>query len=52
MPKIAAGSNDLERDFRTGFLKSRVYAKLLTCLILECYQTFNGRMKEVVATAA
>jgi len=27
---------------RSGFLKSRVYAKLLRCLILECYQTFNG----------
>jgi hypothetical protein len=27
----------------TGFPKSRVYAKLLTRLILECYQTFNGQ---------
>jgi hypothetical protein len=26
---------------RSGFLKSRVYAKLLAGLILECYQTFN-----------
>jgi hypothetical protein len=24
-----------------GFLESRVYAKLLTGLILECYQTFK-----------
>jgi hypothetical protein len=27
---------------RVGFLKSRVYAKLLRSPILECYQTFNG----------
>ena len=27
----------------SGFLKSRVYAKLLTGLIWECYQTFNGQ---------
>jgi len=26
-----------------GFLKSRLYAKLLTGLISECYQTFNGQ---------
>jgi hypothetical protein len=26
---------------RSGFLKSRLYAKSLTSLILECYQTFN-----------
>jgi hypothetical protein len=26
-----------------GFLKSRVYAKLLTASISECYQTFNGQ---------
>jgi hypothetical protein len=32
-----------------GFLKSRLYAKLLTGLILECYQTFNGQWVESVA---
>ena len=30
----------------TGFPKSRVYAKLLTALILERYQTFNGQTAE------
>src|SRR6476619_1841214 len=30
-----------------GFLKSRVYAKLLVRLISECYQTFNGQPAEV-----
>jgi len=35
-----------------GFLKSRVYAKLLTRLILECYQTFNGQTAEAEAGAA
>src|SRR5437660_647185 len=37
---------EITRDYPSssaGFLKSRVYAKLLTALILECYQTFNGR---------
>jgi hypothetical protein len=30
-----------------GFPKSRVYAKLLTSLFLECYQTFNGQTAEL-----
>jgi hypothetical protein len=30
----------------SGFLKSRVYAKLLMPLILERYQTFNGQPNE------
>jgi len=37
---------EITRDypsFSAGFLKSRVYAKLLTGLIWECYQTFNGQ---------
>lgn len=34
------------------FLKSRVYAKLLTRLILECYQTFNGLPAELEPDAA
>jgi hypothetical protein len=33
--------------FPIGFLKSRVYAKLLTRLISEHYQTFNRQVKEV-----
>jgi hypothetical protein len=33
--------------FPTGFLKSRVYAKLLTRLISEHYQTFNRQVEEV-----
>lgn len=33
-----------------GFLVSRVYAKLLTRLIWECYQTFNGQPVESEAT--
>lgn len=33
-------------DFLTDFPKSRVYAKLLRRLILECYQTFNGQMED------
>ena len=36
----------------TGFLKSRVYAKLLMRLISECYQTFNRQMEEVVPYVA
>jgi hypothetical protein len=31
----------------SGFLKSRVYAKLLVRLISERYQTFNRQMEEV-----
>ena len=41
------------RDYRSssaGFLKSRVYAKLLTGLILKCYQTFNGQPRGLWAT--
>ena len=36
----------------TGFLKSRVYAKLLTRLISERYQTFNRRVEEVALDTA
>ena len=35
-----------------GFLKSRVYAKLLMRLISERYQTFNGQLEEVDANTA
>jgi hypothetical protein len=31
----------LSTMIQVGFLKSRVYAKLLRRLILKCYQTFN-----------
>jgi hypothetical protein len=44
---IAAYCDDHELDFLTGFLKSRVYAKLLMRLISERYQTFNRQMEEV-----
>jgi hypothetical protein len=44
---IAANCDDRELGFPTGFLKSRVYAKLLTRLISERYQTFNRQVKEV-----
>ncbi|WP_324418850.1 hypothetical protein [Bradyrhizobium sp.] len=46
---LAADCDDTEL---TGFLKSRVYAKLLTRLILERYQTFNRQVKEVWPTGA
>ena len=49
---FAADCDDLERAILTGFLKSRVYAKLLMRLILERYQTFNGQVKEVGPDAA
>ena len=49
---IAANCDDHERGFLIGFLKSRVYAKLLMRLILERYQTFNGQVKEVGPDAA
>jgi hypothetical protein len=39
---IAADCDDRELGFLTGFLKSRVYAKLSGRLILKCYQTSNG----------
>ena len=42
---IAANCDDHELGFLIGFLKSRVYAKLLTRLISEHYQTFNGQVK-------
>ena len=45
---IDADCDDRELGFLTGFLKSRVYAKLLTWLISERYQTFNRRVEEVV----
>jgi len=45
---IAANCDDRELGFLIGFLKSRVYAKLLTWLISERYQTFNRRVEEVV----
>ena len=44
---IAANYDDPEPASSTGFPKSRVYAKLLTRLISECYQTFNGQTAEV-----
>jgi hypothetical protein len=46
---LAADCDDTELDIPTGFLKSRVYAKLLTRLIWERYQTFNRQVKEVLA---
>jgi hypothetical protein len=39
--------DDLELGTPTGFLKSRVYAKLLLRLISERYQTFNRQVEEV-----
>ena len=44
---IAADCDHPELGFPTGFLKSRVYAKLLMRLISERYQTFNRQVKEV-----
>jgi hypothetical protein len=44
---IDADCDDHELSFLTGFLKSRVYAKLLTRLISEYYQTFNRQVEEV-----
>ena len=49
---IAANCDDRELGFPTGFLKSRVYAKLLMRLISKCYQTFNGQKAEVEPDAA
>jgi len=49
---IAANCDDHELGFLIGFLKSRVYAKLLTRLISERYQTFNRQVKEVEPDAA
>jgi hypothetical protein len=42
---IAANCDDRELGFPTGFLKSRVYAKLLTRLISKRYQTFNAQVE-------
>ena len=44
---IDADCDDHKLGFLTGFLKSRVYAKLLMRLISERYQTFNRQVKEV-----
>ena len=44
---IAANCDDHELGLPIGFLKSRVYAKLLTRLISEHYQTFNRQVEEV-----
>jgi hypothetical protein len=44
---IAAYCDDHELGFPTGFLKSRVYAKLLMRLIWERYQTFNRQVEEL-----
>jgi hypothetical protein len=49
---IDANCDDHKLRFPTGFLKSRVYAKLLTWLISERYQTFNKRVEEVVPDTA
>jgi hypothetical protein len=49
---IDAECVDHELRSSTGFLKSRVYAKLLTRLILERYQTFNRQVEEVVPDTA
>jgi len=49
---IAADSDDPERGFPTGFLKSRVYAKLLMRLISEHYQTFNRQIEQCEANGA
>jgi hypothetical protein len=49
---IDANCDDHKLGFPTGFLKSRVYAKLLTWLISERYQTFNKRVEEVVPDTA
>jgi hypothetical protein len=48
---IAADCDDRERCIPIGFLKSRVYAKLLMRLISERYQTFNRQMEELWRTA-
>ena len=49
---IAANCDDDELGSLIGFLKSRVYAKLLTRLISERYQTFNRQVEEVAPDAA
>jgi hypothetical protein len=49
---IAADCDNPEPGLLTGFLKSRVYAKLLMRLISERYQTFNRQVKEVMPAFA
>jgi len=49
---IAADCDNPERGFPTGFLKSRVYAKLLMRLISEHYQTFNRQIEQCEANGA
>jgi hypothetical protein len=49
---IAASCDNPGLGLLTGFLKSRVYAKLLMRLILERYQTFNRQVEEVWPGAA
>jgi hypothetical protein len=49
---IAANCDDRELGLPIGFLKSRVYAKLLMRLISERYQTFNRQVEEVWPDAA
>jgi hypothetical protein len=49
---IDADCDDHKLGFLTGFLKSRVYAKLLMRLILERYQTFNRQVEEVAPDTA
>jgi hypothetical protein len=43
---LAAECDDTGLGIPTGFLKSRVYAKLLMRLISERYQTFNRQVYE------
>src|SRR4029079_5910496 len=38
-------------DHMSGFLKSRVYAKLLKLSISECFQPFNGQILEIEQVA-
>jgi hypothetical protein len=49
---ITANCDDRELGLPIGFLKSRVYAKLLTRLISERYQTFNRPVEEVAPDTA
>jgi hypothetical protein len=45
---MAPTCRDPELGCLTGFLKSRVYARLLKRLISECYQTFNPQKKRSI----
>jgi hypothetical protein len=49
---VTADCDNPELGYLTGFLKSRVYAKLLMRLISERYQTFNRQVEEVLPDAA